>query len=159
VAPSLTAAANGTGNGGGVGRCHTAQLRGQAEVSQEGGAGQRYALLGLTNTGAACRMFGYPGMAARDANQRNMPTDVQREPSPALTTFVLDPGATAWSRLHWTVVPAADEPGNQCQPDTESLWVTPPDETSQVSVPARLGPVCQHNQLFVSAMAPNRPPL
>jgi hypothetical protein len=147
------------GNGGGIDRCHTAQLRGQVEVSQEGGAGQRFALLGLTNTGAACRMFGYPGMMARDANQHNMPTDVQREPNPAPVRFVLDPGATAWARLHWTVVPAGDEPGTQCQPNTESLWVTPPDETSQLPAPARLGAICQHNQISVSAMAAGRPAL
>ncbi|GII25679.1 hypothetical protein Pme01_52760 [Planosporangium mesophilum] len=43
--------------------------------------------------------------------------------------------------------------------DSSSLWVTPPDETSQVPVPARLGPVCQHNQINITAMSPSRPSL
>lgn len=146
------------GSGTVIVRCHTSQLRAEVVIpTHNGAAGQRYALLGLVNTGTACRMFGYPGLQARDAAARNLPTDARREPSPAPGTFVLGPGGTAWASLHWTIVPAGDEPGTNCEPPTAALWVTPPDETSQLSTAAKLGPICQHNQIDVGAMTPHRP--
>ncbi|PZS26492.1 MAG: hypothetical protein DLM59_18185 [Pseudonocardiales bacterium] len=44
-----------------------------------------------------------------DAAREPLPTHQVREPFPAPHLVLLQPGASAYSRLHWSVVQAGDE--------------------------------------------------
>ncbi len=117
-------------------RCHTAQLVGRFAPSADGGtAGVSYGALQLSNRGATCQIYGYPGMQLYDAAGRPVPTDVVRSTERAPTLITLRSGGTAWAQLRWSPVNGTgdNQPG-QCQPTSASARVTPPDETTQLTV-------------------------
>lgn len=132
------------GGGTGTDRCHTSELTGHL-VTGGAGAGQRYATLTLTNSGArSCTIHGYGGLGLVDASGRALPTKQIRDPSPAATTVRLAPGDTVSSALHWGAIPGTgDNQTGDCQPTAAALRVIPPDETDFLSVPWNLGPVCE----------------
>jgi len=119
------------------------------------GAGQRYAALVLTNrSGHPCQTFGYVGMQLLDSAGRPAPTRVTRARPPAPTVLTLAPDGSAFTVLHWTVVPGAGEPATgDCEPDPAAAQVTPPDETTQQVVAWTLGPVCQLGAVDTVALA------
>jgi hypothetical protein len=119
------------------------------------GAGQRYATVVLTNTGGQlCTIRGYGGLALLGAPGQGVPTDVRRVASPSPQTVSLAPGGSARSLLHWTVVPAGDEPGAGCQPTATTVVVTPPDQELAALRAWTLGPVCQHGLIQQNAYVP-----
>lgn len=137
----------------GPGRCHTAGLAVTVRDLSPG-AGQRYAALVLTNrSGADCTSYGYVGMQLLDANRRPVPTNLVRDRTPAPRSVLLLPGASAWTLLHWTVVPGAHESGRRCEPTPAYAEVTPPDETTQLVAAWLGGSVCQSGRIDTTALA------
>ncbi len=121
-------------------------------------AGQRYLVLTLTNiSGVSCQMYGYAGMQLAFSRGGEVPTNVVRTDPPGERLFTLAPGGQAWSRLHWTVFPAPGEASPNCEANATYLWVTPPDETSQLGRRWLGGLVCQHGQIDTPPMQPGEP--
>jgi hypothetical protein len=134
--------------------CRTADLSVRLEPGSPG-AGQRYATVVLTNAGAGtCTIRGYGGLALLGAPGQGVPTDVRRVADPPPQTVSLAAGSSARSLLHWTVVPADDEPGAACEPTATAVAVTPPDQTSAALLPWTSGPVCQHGLIAQNAYVP-----
>jgi hypothetical protein len=126
------------------GRCHTSMLR-IAVGAVGAAAGQRYAVLTLTNIcGASCRMYGHAAKRLAFRHGGQVPTGVVRTDRAAEPLLTRAPGDRAWTRLHWTVVPAPDQASPTCQASAGYLLVTPPDGTSQLGGRWTGGPVCQH---------------
>ena len=135
-------------------RCHTDELSATlgtpADIPPNGMA---YADLGLTNeAGHPCRMYGYPGMQLLGADGSPLPTTVLRDGSVKPTLFTLQPGDTGWARLTWSVVPDADETA-PCAPDARLLWVTPPDEYTQLTIQVTMN-VCHHGEILTGPTHP-----
>lgn len=156
VAATSPAAAPATGLAP-MGRCHTSMLR--MRVGSFGAAaGQRYAILTLTNIShVTCSMYGYVGMQLVFWHGPDVPANVVRTDRAAERLFRLVPGGRAWTRLHWTIFPAPDEASPACEPDGNYLWVTPPDEISQLGKPWVGGLVCQHGQIAITPVQPGTP--
>ncbi len=119
-------------------RCAVPGLR-LSTVSPAGGGGMGHQglVLVFTNTsGTSCVLDGYPGVTARDDNNRDA-ADARREtigyifPSTSRAQVVLPPNGTASAGLEWTVVPS----GNQTScPTYVGLTVTPPGETRSLKI-------------------------
>jgi hypothetical protein len=123
------------------------------------GAGQRYAWIVLTNTTrAGCLIEGYGGMALQGKPGVGVPTDLVRLATPAPTSFLLGPGESASSFLHWSAVQGIGEPvrssAPNCEPIAVTALVTPPDQTRSIIVPWTFGPVCEHGMINQEAYAP-----
>jgi hypothetical protein len=146
------------------GRCHTNQLHGEIDlIFPAGQAGsEQDAMLGLTNTGPACTMFGYVGLQLVDANGTARTTKVVRSDnggqSPA-THFTLQHGQTAWTTIGWNYLPNPDEENSQplCGGKVHHAQITPPDETARLTVSAEFGTVCSHGTIYVRPMSLTRP--
>ncbi|WP_216897716.1 DUF4232 domain-containing protein [Nocardia alni] len=127
-------------------RCHTGDLsarlgsQAQVQVNEQGelgAAGIHYNLpLIFTNNSAhACVMSGFPGV---DLIGPGAPYSLPRTGTPASVT--LAPGASAHSTIYY-IDPSGSAPAGE----TASLWipthleVTPPNETTQLSVPWGVG--------------------
>jgi hypothetical protein len=154
--PSGVGVAGGGGSAAALPRCHTGDLGASLQGAAGGGAaGSVYLDLGLTNRSAhPCGLYGFPGMTLIDSAGQWLPTRVGRDSTrPALVT--LPPGGTGWALVRYTHVPADDE-SVPCLPSAAGLAVTPPDETTQLTVNAKLEDVCQHGQLSTSVMAAQR---
>jgi hypothetical protein len=136
--PSKPAPSNGTssGTGGGAGlaACQTATLHIAVDASQaQGAAGSAYYPLNFTNTsGAACEMYGYPGVsfaAAPTGAGRQIGAPAQRNSAFTKMAVRLAPGQTAHAWLKVAV--AGNYPAATCQPVTARwLRIYPPGETS-----------------------------
>ena len=132
------------------GQCGTADV-GVTLKAGSPGAGQRYATIVLTNRSTdTCTVYGYGGMALLGAPGKGVPTDLRRVASPGPSTVTLAPGASARSRLHWTVIQASDE-GATCEPTAVTVVVTPPNQTTAALRPWTLGVVCQHGLIWQNA--------
>jgi hypothetical protein len=138
----------------GTQRCGVGDLEARL-APQSPGAGQRYAILVLTNAAAAaCHTKGYPGLGLEAADGRTLPADVQwggpGEPAPEALT--LAPGDSASALLHWGAVPGQGEPVNgPCEPTAATMLVTPPDETESLAVPFGQT-VCQMGRIAVTPL-------
>jgi Protein of unknown function (DUF4232) len=142
---------NGNGNGGATPRCHTSGLQ-AGFAGSDAGAGQRYLRLVLANTsGHACRIYGWPGLGL-GTGTASISTNAVRTGTP--TSFVIPAGGHAHAKLHWTVVPSADEPqSSACEPTPAWIYVTPPNETTQLQVPWSYGAVCGHGRIDLTPLA------
>jgi hypothetical protein len=131
----------------GPGRCHTADLSARLR-SLDPAAGSRYEVVVLTNRSTTtCRVYGYGGVQLLDAARRPLPTDQVREPSTPPRLVILRPGTSAYSRLHWSVVPTDTESQTgPCEPASTYLLITPPDETQPITV-AWSQSVCSHGRI------------
>ncbi|HEX6444472.1 MAG TPA: DUF4232 domain-containing protein [Streptosporangiales bacterium] len=130
------------------GRCHTGQLSASVRM-RDSAAGQRYAWLVLTNrSGTTCTIYGYGGMQLYRSNGDPVPTRMERDRNVPPQLLTIAPGHTARSSLRWTVVPTGSEPtGKACEPVATTAHVTPPDETSYLSIPWHYGQVCDHGAM------------
>jgi hypothetical protein len=135
-------------------RCHTRDLAGRLERGSPG-AGQRYATLLLRNRSShRCRVFGYIGAQLLGSGGRALPTRIVRDHSLTPRTVVLRPGRSAQALLHWGAIPSGAEPqSGPCEPTPQRIEITPPDETTQLIVPWRFGPVCQRGRIDVRPLA------
>jgi hypothetical protein len=141
----------GTTGGTTVARCHTSGLH-AAFAGQDAGVGQRYLRLVLQNvSGHPCREYGWAGLGL-GTGTASISTNAVRTGTP--TTFVIPAGGHAYAKMHWTVVPSGDEPqSSACEPTPAWIYVTPPDETTQLQVKWPYGPVCGHGRIEVTALA------
>lgn len=146
----------GGGKAGDPAPCGAATLRARLDTNPGAAAGSRFAALVLTNTGSApCRTYGYVGLKL--AGDGDPPTHVVRgrDGGPAPRRVMLKPGASAWTRLQWGVVPGqGDRQTGRCRPTATRLWVTPPDQRTHLTVPWRGGPVCQAGTIHVTPLRP-----
>jgi hypothetical protein len=86
---------------------------------------------------------GYGGVGLVDGAGRALPTQQVRDSAVRPEAVVLAPGASAVSRLQWTVVPGTgDATDGPCQPEPADLQVIPPDERAPLSVGRPYGPAC-----------------
>ena len=122
----------------------------------DAGAGQRYARLILTNvSGSTCRTKGWPGLGLGNASE-GFGANTTRTGTAA--TLLIAPGGHAWSQLHWTAIPAADETASPCEPNPTVLQVIPPDETTVLVASWSGGSVCQHNHFLEYPLVPGTGP-
>ena len=130
---SPTATATGTSGGGGLAACRTSALRITINVTEgNAGAGSAYYPLDFTNTsGAACEMYGFPGVSFVDApgsSGKQIGAAAQRGGGFSAVAVRLAAGqaAHAWLR----VSNAGNYPASICTPVTANyLRVYPPGET------------------------------
>ena len=122
-------------------------------VDSQAGAGQREAILVLTNTsGESCTITGYPGLQLLTSTNAKVPTKVVRVSSPAPKTVTLKPKAAASSALTFSVVPSGSEPqSGNCEKNPSQVQIIPPDATTSVTAPWGLGPVCNKGKISAKA--------
>jgi hypothetical protein len=144
----------------GPARCHTADLTARLR-ELDAAAGSHYAALVLTNRSTrTCRVYGYGGVQLLDAAHRPLPTHQVRVRIPPPNRVLLRPGASAYSLLHWSVVPAGTESVSvtgRCEPTPTYLLVTPPDETQPITI-AWSAWICSHGRIAQTAYAPGTAP-
>jgi len=136
---------------GAVERCLPAQL--VLAVGRVGvGLGNAGAVFILTNRSrTACYLYGFPGMQLLDALGRPLPTRVLRTGAYTFTEVPprrvdLTPGGEASFSAGWSS--ATGYPGVPC-PASESVEVTPPDDTAQLTVAAGIQ-ACPDGTIHVS---------
>ena len=140
----------------GLPRCHTDQLA--ATLGQGGAAAGNIGVpLILRNVSSVtCYVFGYVGMQLVDGARHFLPTNVIRGssmifPDPGPRTITVAPGAEVSAGIGYEDVPIQGiDPGMIC-PESTYLEITPPDETTYLFIPARLGP-CGRGTLDVTAL-------
>jgi hypothetical protein len=120
-------------------RCHTSELA-ASFTAGDAAAGNRYARLVLTNTtNRACTVFGYGGLQPLDAAGRELSITLTRNAQQGPPKLVrLAPGGTVARTIHWTVVPS----GTATCPTPASATIIPPDETDPLTIPWKLGEIC-----------------
>jgi hypothetical protein len=153
--PSAPAGSATSGAGQDI-RCTAALLAGSVETN-EADPGSRYVTLVVRNTSKeTCTLKGFGGLEMLSDTKEPIPTNAERNLSPAPTVVTLAPGATAGKFLRWSVVATGDEPTTgPCQPQAASINVTPPDETEAFEVNYALGAVCANGRLETSAYFAN----
>ncbi|WP_129838165.1 DUF4232 domain-containing protein [Streptomyces sp. RFCAC02] len=132
-----------------------------AEVTVlDSGAGQRHGALVLTNSSdAACRTQGWPGLELTGADGSALPTTTVRDESQESEPLTLQPGESAWSQLHWTIVAGEDDPADgTCGPEPAGLSVIPPDAYDATVAEWDLGPVCGQGTIEALPLAPGTGP-
>jgi hypothetical protein len=136
-------------------RCHTGDLTIKYGPSN-GAAGTDYEYLGFTNKSThTCRMYGFPGMAPVDARGKQIPVTVART-NDQPKTVTLAPGQTGWALVRWAVAPGTYS-GPACQPGGSALAVTPPDETTQLTLPGVVR-VCGSGTITTAPITDQSPP-
>jgi hypothetical protein len=163
ASPGSGAGARSTGGGHSAARAGwcttghlTAALRGLSP-----GAGQRYAVLTLTNTGSSsCRLQGFVGLQLLGANGGKLPTDVVRDHSGgAAKLLTLAAHGTVYARLHWGAVPSGKEPvSGACEGTPHKTEVTPPDSYTHLTVNWGFGAVCEGGRIEVLPLAAGHGP-
>jgi Protein of unknown function (DUF4232) len=125
-------------------RCHTTDLSASLKAGSPG-AGQRYATLTLRNRSkSTCTVYGYAGLGLLSSSGKSLPTRVTRNRSKAPKTITLKPGQHTNALAHWGAVAGAGEPtSGACEPTPKRVEVTPPDETTHLTIAWQLGPVCE----------------
>lgn len=135
-----------------VKRCDASVLKGAVEPT-DAGAGNRYGKFVVTNAGTMpCTLNGYSGFQLQTADGAAVPTKLERKADPGPKAISLAPGTKAVANLHWSIVPAGDEPVDKpCEPEATQVAAIPPDETAPLSVPWTYGPVCSGGRIEISA--------
>jgi hypothetical protein len=160
---SPTAGARATNGGGSAtraGLCTTGHLK-AALRGLSPGAGQRYAVLTLTNTGSAsCRLQGFVGLQLLGSSGGKLPTDVVRDHSGGSGKLLtLAAHGTVYTRLHWGAVPSGKEPvSGACEGTPHKTEVTPPDSYTHLTVNWGFGAVCEGGRIEVLPLAAGHGP-
>jgi hypothetical protein len=118
-------------------------------------AGHRYADLVLTNSSSqTCQTFGYPGMQLLTSAGSPVPTNMVRLRPVTPLLITLHPGESAWTMLRWSVIPGPGESQTSaCEATPSTAWVTPPDETTHLTVSWTMGMVCERGTIDVNPLA------
>jgi hypothetical protein len=148
----------------GTPRCHTRDVSGSfTYVVGSGEPGSGSYNIELTNKSThTCTVRGYPGLLLLDINRQPLPTNVIWDPQNVKPLITLRPGASASANAHiWHVattgdnMPTSTMGPQDCQPTSEYIEITPPDETTQLVVPVQPPtPVCGRGTMHVSAFVP-----
>ena len=121
-------------------------------VRVEPGAGQRYAVLQVTNVGAPIVLEGYSSLQLLDAGMQALPTNAQWDLAPGPAPVSLPTGAMAAANLRWSVIAGPGEPTDRpCEPTPAFLRVTPRSGAGPFVVTWSNGPVCEQGTIHVSA--------
>ena len=136
-------------------RCHTSDL-GAIFTQREGAAGSVYVKVRLTNTSlSTCAIYGYGGLKLVGPNPGQPdvpPTNLLRNRPPGPTLVVLAPGQAADKQLRYSTVPSAgDNQTGPCQVEPRRVLITPPDETTSLTINWIGGPVCNRGTIDGSA--------
>ncbi|MFF4748537.1 DUF4232 domain-containing protein [Streptomyces sp. NPDC002514] len=116
------------------------------------GAGQHYAAVVLTNkTHKTIRTQGYVGLQLLDAHGKDVTTHVVRDHGNT-ARITLKPGQSAYTRLHWTVVPGAGEP-TRAEKNPTKIEVTPPDSRHHLTTAWKMGEVLQKGRIDITPLA------
>jgi hypothetical protein len=133
--------------------CRTADLSAKI-LPGEPGAGQRYGTLVLTNRSHhTCHTYGYVGMLLLDGHHRAMATHVRRDNTIRPHRVVLVPGAGASTLLHWAAVEGIGDQTGPCVSAPRFTEVTPPDETTHLTIRWQGGIVCERGTIDVQALS------
>ena len=134
--------------------CRVSQLDASL-TNPDAGAGQRYLTLVFTNHSTSpCTMLGYIGIQLVGMSG-TLPTSVVRNTSSSTPKVLITiaPGSQAFTTLHWTAIPAPDEPQNtQCEPTPQQVRITPPNEMNFLLESWTFGEVCAHGTIDTNPM-------
>lgn len=132
--------------------CGTNDLKALIEQGSPG-AGQRYAMLVLTNDSQhSCRTYGYVGMQLLGRTGGALATNVVRDHSLTAQRIVLEPGAQAYAQLHWSVVPGTGDSGAPCFSGPTRVEITPPNSYTHLTIRWAGGTVCEHGRIDVQPL-------
>jgi hypothetical protein len=132
--------------------CSTADLKAEIEQGSPG-AGQRYAMLVLTNNShQSCHTYGYVGMQLLNGQGGSLATDVVRDQTLTPERIVLAPGAQAYAQLHWSVIPGNGDSGAPCSSAPARVEITPPDAYTHLTIRWAGGTVCEHGRIDVQPL-------
>jgi hypothetical protein len=119
------------------------------------GAGQRYATLELMNNSRhSCHTYGHVGLQFLGRHGRRVATHAVWDSVPAPHRVVIPAGAAATAQLHWAVVPGTGDQSGPCVTPPTHIEITPPDETSSLTIAWTGGVVCERGRIDVSALVP-----
>ncbi|MFF8908193.1 DUF4232 domain-containing protein [Streptomyces olivaceoviridis] len=134
-------------------RCRTSDLRASLGPDHPGAGQENFALVLTNRSPRTCSLYGFPGVAFVDGAGDAVTPDPERATDQPQQRVTLAPGDDAWSALSYsdpaitgvtTVTPQA-------------LLVTPPDETTSLSVPWTGGKVSNTGKASVPRVSPLRP--
>lgn len=139
-------------------RCHTTALKASLHADgNQAGVGNFGENLALTNIShQTCTVYGYPGLGLQNGKHAVLPIKViwgstYFATDPGRHTVTLKPGQSAWADLAWHA------PYGVTSVTPSYLEVTPPDETTHLTIGFAVGAVDDDN-LHVTALAA-RPPV
>ena len=151
---ALASTPNGTSPARVVPACRATQLTAWQAIPSDGAAGSFYYQLEFSNvSGTTCSLFGFPGVAALDSQNRILGRPATREGGPS-SRVVLPPGATAHAVLR--LIDVGVFPAPKCRPTTAAgLQIFPPN-TSQASVISESLRVCSSRSVSYLSVRPVR---
>jgi hypothetical protein len=115
-------------------------------------AGNHYASVVLTNkTRHTVRTEGYVGLQLLNSRNKDVTTHVVRDRG-HVAPITLKPGQSAYTRLHWSVVPGHGEP-TSAEKNPSKLEVTPPDSRNHLTTTWKLGDVLQKGRIDITPLA------
>jgi len=138
-------------------RCSTGDLKASLHADDnQAGVGNFGENLALTNTShQTCTVYGYPGLGLQNGKHTVLPITVvwgstYFAADPGRHTVTLKPGQSAWSDLAWNA------PYGVKSVTPSYLEVTPPDETTHLTIGFAPGPI-NDGSLHVTALAAKLP--
>lgn len=123
--------------------CGVSQL--DAAINFRGAAaGNRYAVLVVTNKGAECTLQGHPGLQLVAVDGRLLGTRVDpRDIDPVPPAVTLPTSASATSELHWIVGPCGTEGDDgTAEARPAAITVSVPGSTDGITLSWPFGAVC-----------------
>ncbi|KUN23123.1 hypothetical protein AQJ11_24500 [Streptomyces corchorusii] len=134
-------------------RCRTSDLKASLGSDHPGAGQENFALVLTNRSPRTCSLYGFPGVAFVDGAGDAVTPDPERAIDQPQQRVTLAPGADAWSALSYTD-PAIT---GVTTVTPQALLVTPPDETTSLSVPWTGGKVSNTGKASVPRVSPLRP--
>ncbi|MEV5388424.1 DUF4232 domain-containing protein [Streptomyces sp. NPDC052721] len=134
-------------------RCRTSDLKASLGPNHPGAGQENFALVLTNRSPRTCSLYGFPGVAFVDAAGEAVTPDPERATDQRRQRVTLAPGAAAWSALSYTD-PAVT---GVTTVTPRALLVTPPDETTSLSVRWTGGKVSNTGKASVPRVSPLRP--
>ncbi|MFE1199917.1 DUF4232 domain-containing protein [Streptomyces olivaceoviridis] len=134
-------------------RCRTSDLKASLGPDHPGAGQENFALVLTNRSPRTCSLYGFPGVAFVDGAGDAVTPDPERATDQPQQRVTLAPGADAWSALSYTD-PAIT---GVTTVTPQALLVTPPDETTSLSVPWTGGKVSNTGKASVPRVSPLRP--
>jgi len=139
-----------------TGPCRARDLTGRIDSppARFTAAGHRGFLVVLTNAGGTpCSVLGFGTYSLLDSGSLPMRGAQHNTVWSTVDSVLLAPGARAYARVSYGVVPTGDEPeSGPCEPPSAALRVVPPGDTGALDLPFAVS-VCDHGRLDVTEFA------